>query len=85
MTPRDDAFYADLVRQVVRRREALGLSQRELAELCGTTQSAIARFESGRRPPKVDTLLGVAEALDCVLEVTFRPRTTPRPDPQEPR
>ncbi len=84
MTLQDAAFYTDLVGQVVRRREQLGLSQRELAELCGTTQSAIARFESARRPPKVDTLLGIAEALDCVLDVTFRPRTRPRHDPEDP-
>lgn len=75
---RDDEFYARLAAQVTARRAELSLSQRELAELCGTTQSAIARFESGARPPKLDTLIRIAEALDCELEVTFRPRTRPR-------
>ena len=74
---RDDAFYERLTRQVIDRRIELALSQRELAELCGTTQSAIARFESGTRPPKIDTLIRIAEALDCELDVTFRPRTRP--------
>ncbi len=74
---RDDAFYAQIAAQVVARRTELSLSQRELAELCGTTQSAIARFESGTRPPKLDTLIRIAEALDCALEVTFRHRTRP--------
>lgn len=74
---RDEALYASVVAQVVARRTELGLSQRELADLCGTTQSAIARFESATRPPKLDTLASVAEALDCTLEVTFRPRTRP--------
>ena len=46
----------------------------ELAELTGTTQSAIARLESGGRPPRIDTLLGIAEALDCDLTVELRPR-----------
>ena len=41
----------------------------------GTTQSAIARLESGGRPPRIDTLLRVAEALDCELIVQLRPRT----------
>lgn len=74
---RDEALYENVVAQVIARRVELGLSQRELAELCGTTQSAVARFESARRPPKLDTLAAVAEALDCTLEVTFRPRTRP--------
>lgn len=72
---RDEPLYASVVAQVVARRAELGLSQRELADLCGTTQSAIARFESATRPPKLDTLAAVAEALDCTLEVTFRART----------
>lgn len=74
---RDDGFTAGIAAQVMARRVELGLSQRELAELCGTTQSAIARFESAARPPKTDTLLSIAEALDCELVVTFRPRTRP--------
>ena len=51
----------------------LGLSQQDLAGLCGTTQSAIARLESGGRPPRIDTLLKIAEALDCELAVELRP------------
>jgi transcriptional regulator with XRE-family HTH domain len=74
----DDGFYEDIARQVVQQRLARGLAQRELADLCGTTQSAIARFESGVRPPRLDTLLRIAAALDCELQVTFRPRTRPR-------
>lgn len=80
---RDDAFYARLAADVTARRQELSLSQRELAELCGTTQSAIARFESGSRPPKLDTLIRIAEALDCELQVTFRPRTRPRRPPDD--
>ncbi len=71
----DTAFYVGIATQVTEHRVARGLSQRELAELCGTTQSAIARLESGSRPPKIDTLLRVAAALDCRLEVGFHART----------
>lgn len=77
-SPRELEFYAAIAQQVIDRRAELNLSQKELAELCGTTQPAIARFESGKRPPRVDTLLAMAEALDSRLEVTFRPRTRPR-------
>src|SRR6476469_3542155 len=72
----DSRLYAEVAGQVAAQRAARGLSQAELAELTGTTQSAIARLESGRRAPRVDTLLRVANALDCELEVTLRPRTT---------
>ena len=59
----------------IRRRLALGLSQSDLARLVGTTQSAIARLERGGRPPRIDTLLRIANALDCELVVRLRPRT----------
>ena len=52
----------------------MGLSQRQLAELVGTTQSAIARLERGGRPPRIDTLLRIADALDCDLNVELVPR-----------
>jgi transcriptional regulator with XRE-family HTH domain len=68
-------FVSAIAEQVVAQRRARDLSQQELADLCGTTQSAIARFERGGRPPKIDTLLRMANALDCELVVEFRPRT----------
>ena len=52
-------------------REARGLSQRELAELVGTTQSAIARLEGGNVSPSLPTLDKIAEALDAELSVSF--------------
>ena len=62
--------------QVARERRARDLSQNALAGLCGTTQSAIARLERGARPPRLDTLLRIARALDCELVVQLRRRTT---------
>lgn len=70
-------FFAAIAEQVADRRGALGLSQRELAELTGTTQSAIARLEAGGRPPRIDTLMRIAEALDCDLVVQLEPRSRP--------
>ena len=72
----DGWFFAQIADQVSERRRELGLSQQQLAELTGTTQSAIARLESGGRPPRIDTLLRITNALDCELEVRLRPRTT---------
>jgi DNA-binding XRE family transcriptional regulator len=73
----DGWFFAQIADQVADRRKELELSQAELAELVGTTQSAIARLESGGRPPRIDTLLRIADALDCDLLVDLRPRTGP--------
>jgi DNA-binding XRE family transcriptional regulator len=67
-------FFAAIADRVAERRVERGLSQRELAELVGTTQSAIARLERGGRPPRIDTLLKIAEALDCDLAVELVPR-----------
>lgn len=67
-------LFGQIAGQVADRRRQLGLSQVQLAELCNTTQSAIARLESGGRPPRIDTLLRIANALDCELAVELRPR-----------
>jgi ribosome-binding protein aMBF1 (putative translation factor) len=67
-------LFAQIAGQVAERRAERGLSQRELAELTGTTQSAIARLEAGGRPPRIDTLLRIANALDCDLVVDLQPR-----------
>jgi ribosome-binding protein aMBF1 (putative translation factor) len=72
----DGWFFAQIAERVAERRKELGLSQAELAELVATTQSAIARLESGGRPPRIDTLLRIADALDCELLVELKPRTT---------
>jgi DNA-binding Xre family transcriptional regulator len=67
-------FFAAIADRVAERRVERKLSQRELAELVGTTQSAIARLERGGRPPRNDTLLKIAEALECDLAVELVPR-----------
>ena len=67
-------LFAQIAGQVADRRKERGLSQANLAELVGTTQSAIARLESGGRPPRIDTLLRIANALDADLHVELLDR-----------
>ncbi len=67
-------FFAAIAGRVAERRIERGLSQRELAQRVGTTQSAIARLESGGRPPRIDTLLRIADALECDLSLELLPR-----------
>ena len=58
-----------MIRQL---REARNLSQRELAERMGTTQSVVGRLEAGGSRPTLLTLERVAQALGLRLEVRFR-------------
>ena len=73
--PEEEELFAAIAAEVSARRREWNLSQRQLADLCGTTQSAIARVERGLRPPRIDTLLRIARALDCELVVELRRRT----------
>lgn len=50
-----------------------GLTQEELAERMGTSQSAIARLESGRSRPSTSTLAKLAAATGTKLRVSFVP------------
>jgi transcriptional regulator with XRE-family HTH domain len=76
--PDERELVEHITEQVVEQRRLRELSQAELAELCGTTQPGIARFERGVSAPRVDTLLRIANALDCELIVELRPRTRPK-------
>jgi len=58
-------FSAELLRARLR----AGLSQAELATRMGTSQSAIARLESGQTLPSTKTLLRFAEATGSKIEL----------------
>ena len=47
---------AAIVTAMVEQRNALGLSQRELAAMCGLPQSSVARIESCKTTPNLGTL-----------------------------
>ena len=57
--------------QFLKARAAAGLTQAEIAERIGTTQSAIARLESGegKRIPSLATLRKYARAVCCRIEL----------------
>ena len=48
-------------------RKLAGLTQKQLGERLGVSESAVAQYESGQRVPKVDTLQRIAAALDIPL------------------
>jgi len=58
-----------IIRLLVGARARAGLSQAELAQRMGTTQSAIARLEGGKVMPSLATLRRYAEATGSRLSV----------------
>ena len=52
----------ELVRELISARARANLTQRELADRMGTTQSVVARIESGRITPSFKTLARYARA-----------------------
>lgn len=58
----------DAVAQLRAAREARGLTQREVAERIGTTQSAVARLESGGVSPRLSTLEAYGWVVGARLE-----------------
>jgi ribosome-binding protein aMBF1 (putative translation factor) len=52
-----------IAKLVAARREALGLSQRELAKRAGISHTVISRIEGGEHSPSPKTLERLAEAL----------------------
>ena len=60
-----------LLDEFLKARAAQGLTQAQVAKKIGTTQSAVARMESGKgkHSPSLATLTKYADALECRLEV----------------
>ncbi len=54
-----------LARELIAARAAAGLTQADVAERMGTTQSVVARLESGRQPPSLRTVQRYASAIGC--------------------
>lgn len=55
-------------------RQQAGLSQRELAERAGVTQSEIARIESGKREPSIPTIQRILAGAGLELRFRLMPR-----------
>ena len=62
-----------LIAAVAKARARAGLSQAQLAKRMKTTQSAIARLESGRAKPSTRTLARFAAATGHRLKISFEP------------
>ncbi len=58
-----------IINQIIDKRVAKGMSQKDLAIKIGTKQPSIARFESGAYNPTISFLQKISEALDSKLIV----------------
>lgn len=57
------ALEAQLMAELTKARKEKHLTQKELGELCGLPQSAIARIEKGENSPSISTVTKVLTAL----------------------
>lgn len=61
----------EIAYEVIKLRKERGLSQKQLADKIGTTQSNVARIESGRENFTTETLQRIASAFGRDLQVQF--------------
>jgi transcriptional regulator with XRE-family HTH domain len=75
-----DALEAEfaLASVVIGVRNRAGMTQKQLARKMGTTQPVVARLESGRARPSMQTLERLAKATGSRLFISFEPRETKR-------
>lgn len=64
---------AAIISEMIKQRNALGLSQRDLAALCGIPQSSVARIESFQTTPNLATLLKILRPLGLKLTISALP------------
>ncbi|MCL2086719.1 MAG: helix-turn-helix transcriptional regulator [Oscillospiraceae bacterium] len=62
-------FEVSLIGKLIEARETKGLTQKQLAQQAGINQSAVARLESMKATPQIDTLFKVLKPLGYTLEI----------------
>ena len=69
-------FEAALIGKMIEAREEKGLTQRDLARLSGIRQPAIARLESMKVTPQIDTLFKLLNPLGYTIQIVPIPKPT---------
>jgi transcriptional regulator with XRE-family HTH domain len=59
----------ELASELIKLRKALGLTQRELANLAGVTQPEIARMESGKIAPRWDKIIHLLRSVGASVQI----------------
>lgn len=69
-----------LAHEMLAARTRAGLTQEAVADLMGTTKSAVSRLEAaGKHTPSVASLKKYAAAVGCMLKIEFVPRPSEKP------
>lgn len=63
----------DIARQFIALRKKKGMSQREFAKVVGIKQPQLARLESGKEIPRIQTLIKIAKQVGYNIEVRLVP------------
>ena len=71
-------FEVELIGKLIEARENKGLTQAELAQAAGVNQSAIARLESMKATPQIDTLFKVLTPMGYKLAIVPLDDTAPQ-------
>ncbi len=78
--PEVRAYYQELrsqyriIGETTKQRQRCKMTQEQLAQRIGTTQSAVARIEAGKANLTIDTLERIAEALEYSLSFSLKPK-----------
>jgi transcriptional regulator with XRE-family HTH domain len=58
-----------IAKELILLRKRLGLTQKQLAEKAGIKPLQLARIESGKELPQLDTLISITESVGFSLEI----------------
>ena len=63
----------NIAKELILLRKRLGFTQRELAEKAGIKQPQLARIESGKQSPRLETLVSIAASVGFSVEFRIVP------------
>lgn len=65
----------EIAKELISMRQQLGLTQRGLAEKAGIKQPQLARIETGKQSPRLETLVSIAASVGYCVELRLVPST----------
>lgn len=60
---------SQFIDRLIAMREERGMTQQQLAKASNIAQPSIARLESKRTSPTLETIVKITNALDCKIEI----------------
>jgi len=67
----DNNVYSNIAMEIVKTRMEKGITQKQLADMCGIQQSNISRLEKGVYNPSIQLLIKIAETLGKKIKIEF--------------